>query len=73
MEHDDPSEWHEPWAWSDDHAYTSYTPPAQQVITRVTTKTPPSADGKTAWFTNEEALEDWCGLTSCTQTSMGQP
>ena len=63
MAYYDQNEWQEPWAWPEDHAYSSYPPPAQQVVTQVTTKIPPSFDGRTSWFNYDEATEDWCDLT----------
>ena len=64
MAYYDENEWQEPWAWSDDYAYSSYQPqPAQTVVTQVTTKIPPSFDGRTSWFAYAEAIEDWCDLT----------
>jgi len=38
---------------------------------QVTTKIPPSYDGRTSWFTYEEAIDDWCDLTELEPAKRG--
>ena len=38
---------------------------------QVTTKIPPSYDGRTSWFAYEEAVDDWCDITELPEAKRG--
>ena len=64
-------EYDESWAWSEDHAYPAFQPPVQQMVTQVSTKNPPAYDGRSSWFSYEEAVEDWIDLTELDPEKQG--
>ena len=39
--------------------------------TQVTTKIPPSYDGRRLWFTYENEVEDWCDITELSPEKRG--
>eukprot|EP00439_Symbiodinium_sp_Y106_P026337 s8992_g3.t1 len=43
----------------------------QQVTTKVTTKVPPSYDGRGSWFAYEDAIDDWCDITELDADKLG--
>ena len=52
---------YEPAAYVNRHVRRE--PAAIAMTTQVTTKVPPSYDGKTSWFSYEDAIDDWCDIT----------
>jgi len=41
------------------------------MVQQVTTKVPPSFDGRQSWFAYEEAVDDWCDITELEQDKRG--
>ena len=54
-------------AWQN-HAYAEPCPTA---VLQFTTKIAPSFDGRVSWFSYEEAIDDWCGITELEQSKRG--
>ena len=50
--------------WDESHTYVTNDSGYQQVsmLQQVTTKVPPSFDGRQSWFAYEEAVDDWCDI-----------
>ena len=44
-------------------AMSTYDITRMSQFSQVTTKIPPSFDGKTSWFAYEDAIDDWCDVT----------
>ena len=40
---------------------------------QVTTKVPPSYDGRSSWFAYEDAIDDWCDITELDGDKRGPP
>ena len=40
-------------------------------FSQLTTKIPPSFDGKTSWFAYEDAIDDWCDVTELDDEKRG--
>ena len=58
--------------WADDDDNTAYAVNSNKHLNelqrlsafqQVTTKVPPSYDGRGSWFTYEDAIDDWCDIT----------
>ena len=65
-EHDDDMP---PYAWA---GHRRQSPMTVSHVTSVTTKIPPSYDGKTmTWFAYEEAIDDWCDMTELEKEKWG--
>ena len=76
-----------PWIWIDDweepdtdvayepaayvNRHVRREPAAIAMTTQVTTKVPPSYDGKTSWFSYEDAIDDWCDITELEDEKRG--
>ena len=45
-----------------ENALVTYGQP-QQTVQQVSTKVAPAYDGKSSWFSYEEAIDDWCDIT----------
>ena len=69
----------DPYDEPNDGEYESYVMRQRQphggstlmTTTQVTTKVPPSFDGKTSWFAFEDAIDDWCDITELEQEKWG--
>ena len=44
-------------------AHAAYGAPPLATVQTVSTKVPPSFDGRSSWFAYEEAIDDWCDVT----------
>ena len=44
-------------------SYGSADKSTSTLLTQMTTKLPPTFDGKTSWFKYEEDIDDWCDIT----------
>ena len=51
--------------------YVRREPAAIAMTTQVTTKVPLSYDGKTSWFSYEDAIDDWCDITELEDEKRG--
>ena len=60
---------YEPAAYVNRHVRRE--PAAIAMTTQVTTKVPPSYDGKTSWFSYEDAIDDWCDITELEDEKRG--
>ena len=60
---------YEPAAYVNRHVRREPAPIA--MTTQVTTKVPPSYDGKTSWFSYEDAIDDWCDITELEDEKRG--
>ena len=60
---------YEPAAYVNRHVRRE--PAAIAMTIQVTTKVPPSYDGKTSWFSYEDAIDDWCDITELEDEKRG--
>ena len=57
----------------DHHAFVTTDEHGQSVGPMgITTKIPPSFDGRTSWFAYEELIDDWIDLTTLDPENMGR-
>ena len=61
--------WNESGAF--DTAYVVGGAPSMHAFQQVTTKIPPSFDGRSSWFAYEEAIDDWCDVTELDTDKQG--
>ncbi|CAE7453065.1 unnamed protein product, partial [Symbiodinium pilosum] len=52
-------------------AMSTYDKTRMSPFSLVTTKIPPSFDGKTSWLANEDAIYDWCDITDLDDEKRG--
>ena len=52
-------------------AMSTYDITRMSQFSQVTTKMPPSFDGKTSWFAYEDAIDDWCDITELDDEKRG--
>ena len=52
-------------------AMSTYDITRMNQFSQVTTKIPPSFDGKTSWFAYEDAIDDWCDITELDDEKRG--
>ena len=52
-------------------AMSTYDITRMSQFSQVTTKIPPSFDGKTSWFAYEDAIDDWCDITELDDEKRG--
>ena len=55
-------------AWAAEASHIS-----PMIGSQVTTKIPPSYDGRRLWFTYEEEIDDWCDITELDADREDQP